>query len=176
MLVIKLITAAVLLVVIGATVGAWHVRRTQLQRVVTAASAVDAVLDQWRSDRADILADLPSAHYRSTEAELRVARRLQQTTAAARTALRNATIGVHRVRLSGPWSDHADTARDSYVRYARGWSDYLSRVVDDPRDGIDAPPPAFDADRGTALAAFRAAAAPLPGDALDRRVTELFSH
>jgi hypothetical protein len=174
--VIKLVAAAVLLVVVGAAVGTWHVRRTQLQRVITSASAVDTVIDQWRSDRADILADLPSAHYRTAGAEAQVARRLQRTTDAARTALRDATTRVRRVRLRGPLSDHAGTARDSYVRYARAWSGYLSRVVDDPGDGIDTPPPAFDANRGTARAAFRAAAAPFGGDALDRRITALFSH
>lgn len=171
------ITAVVALVAIaGVTAGGWYVRREQFTQLVTAAGAVDEVLDQWHADRAAILADLPSAHYRTQEVEQRAAMRLQRMTASTITALDTATARVRRVRIVLPWNATVEVARDSYLHHVDRWSSYLERIVDEPVAGLDEPPPALTSSRNAAAMALDDAMPPFAGDELGQRVSELLSH
>jgi hypothetical protein len=170
------ITAVVALVAIaGITAGGWYVRREQFAQLVTAAEAVDEVLDQWHADRAAILADLPSAHYRTQEVEQRAAERLQRITASTITSLDDATVGVRRVRVALPWNAAVDVARDTYLHHVDRWSGYLERIVEEPVAGLDEPPP-LTASRDAAAVALDAAMPPFAGDELRQRISALLSH
>ena len=170
--------AAVVLVVavVGVAAGAWHTRRSALQRLVTAAERVDEVLDTWHADRAAILAELPSAHYRTSQIDREAADRLRRVTLAAETSLGGPTQRARRIRVTERANGVVAVARDSYLRYIRRWSGYLTRIADDPVAGIDEPPPAFTVSRAAAAEALRAATPPLAGTELRQRTAALFTH
>lgn len=171
------ITAVVALVAIaGMAAGGWYTRRAQMADLVTAAEAVDGVLDQWHADRAAIFADLPSAHYRTPEVERRAAEQLQRVTASALSALDTATARVRRMRVTLPWNAPVDVARDTYLHHVDRWSGHLEQVVEDPVAALDEPPPPLTASRTAAARAFDSALPPFAGDELHRRVAALLSH
>lgn len=69
----KIAAVVLVIAVTGVAAGAWYTRRSALQRLVTAAEGVDEVLDTWHADRAAILAELPSAHYRTSQIDRQAA-------------------------------------------------------------------------------------------------------
>ncbi|HSJ45142.1 MAG TPA: hypothetical protein VK923_10730 [Euzebyales bacterium] len=170
---IKITAAVALIAVVGIATGAWYGRRDRVQDLVTAAEAVDAVIDQWYSVRAVIQADLPSAHYRTPEIEQDAAERLRRSTTATLRSLDDAIADVRGVPLAGRWSVDVDVARDSYIHHARRWTAYLREVAEDPVAALDEPPPPFTASRAASEEAFASALPPFAGDELRRRVAAL---
>lgn len=121
-------------------------------------------------------AELPSAHYRTSQMDREAADRLRRVTLAAETSLGGATQRVRRIRVTEPFNGVVAVARNSYLHYVRRWSGYLMRIADDPVPGIDEPLPAFSVSRAAAAAAFRAATPPLAGTELRQRAAALFTH
>lgn len=171
---IKITAAVALIAIAGVATGAWYGRRAQVQSLVDAAGAVHVVIDQWHTDRATILADMPSAHYRTPDFEQEAAERLRRTTATTLTSLDEAIAGVRGVRVTGPGNAAVDMARDSYLHHARRWAAYLSHVTEDPVAALDEPPPSLTASRAASEEAFASALPPFAGDELRRQVAALF--
>ena len=102
--------------------------------LVTAAEGIDEVLDMAR-DGAAILAELPSAHYRTSQIDREAADRLRRVTLAAETSLGGATQRVRRIRVTEPFNGAVAVARDSHLHCVRRWSGYLTRIAGETRRG-----------------------------------------
>jgi hypothetical protein len=172
---IKVTAVVSLIAITGAATGAWYVRRGQLEHLVNAAEAVDEVIDEWHTERAAILADLPSAHYRTPEVERQAAEQLERMTVTTITSLDAATTRVRRVRVTLPWNAAVAVARDSYLHHVDRWAGYLARIAEDPVAGLDEPPPPFTASRAAAARALGSALPPFAGDELRGRITALLT-